>query len=384
MISAFPLIPRVRVNYGWADIVKALFTSDKSEVGRNETRKTLAAFFGVEDVLLTSSGRAGIYIILNYLPQKKVFIPAYTCMVVVEAALLAGKELHFVETSEENFNSNSYKDFDNDSIVLATHQYGLPCRIADIVRNAHDKGAVVIEDCAAAFGSRVDGKLVGTFGDFAAFSFDPSKLINVPNKAGFIIARNSAELNLIAEKTPVLNNDLSYKLNSLKEGCIYCILKNKIIYRVFHYLTMGRKGKMQLSEHDEPNCELDMYYTHGFAEWQSVFVNKQLKQINSIIGKRKDLFKRYHEQINNRLIQKPILDDNAVCIRFTISVDNKKDVYERCLSNGVDMGFSFNHIGTPKDWKKEHGIASRILNIPYYYNISEDEINKVVQVINSL
>lgn len=384
MISNFPLIPRVRVKYGWADIVRALFVSDKREEGRNETRKLLVAFFGVEDVLLTSSGRAGLYMIMNYLPQKKVFIPAYTCMAVVEASLLAGKELHFVETSENTYNSDNYKDVDNDSIVLATHQYGLPCRINDIVEDAHDKGAVVIEDCAAAFGSRVDDKLVGTFGDYAVFSFDPSKLINVPNKAGFIMARNSAELKLIAEKTPVVNNDLSYKLNSLKKGCIYCILKNKYIYRVFHYLTMGRAGKMQISEHDKPNCSLSMYYTHGFAEWQSVFVNKQLMLINSIIEKRKFLFKNYHEQITNPLIQKPILNDNAVCIRYNISVDQKSDIYESCLSYGVDMGFSFNHIGTPKKWQKEHRIASRILNIPYYYDLSEGEFNRVIQVINSL
>jgi len=95
----FALIPRVRVNYNLLDVFRALLTSSTDEKGRILLRRKLSSFMGVEDVLLTSSGRCGLFMIFRYLPQKKVFIPDYTCMVVVEAALLAGKEIHFVETS---------------------------------------------------------------------------------------------------------------------------------------------------------------------------------------------------------------------------------------------------------------------------------------------
>ena len=339
---------------------------------------------GVEDVLLTSSGRGGLYMIFRFLPQKKVYLPDYTCMVVVECAMLAGKEVHYVSTSASTFNANEFGEVDEDSIIVATHQYGLPCEIEKIVEQSHKKGAVVVEDCAAAFGSCVNGKLVGTFGDYAAFSFDPSKLINVPNKAGFIIAKNVNDLLEIEKATPVITKDLSYKLKSLMNGFIYCILKNTIIYRTFHYLTIERKGKMQISEHDVPIIKLLPLYTHGFSEWQSVFVNKQMDNIGMIIEKRKALFKLYHLKLSNPLILKPIYNQEAVCIRYTIRVDDKVSFYNKCLAEGVDMGFSFSHIGTPKDNKGAQKIASEILNIPYYYQLSDKEAQRVIDVINRL
>lgn len=380
----FALIPRVRVNYNLLDVFRALFTFSTDEKGRIQVRRKLSSFMGVEDVLLTSSGRCSLFMIFRYLPQKKVFIPDYTCMVVVEAALLAEKEIHFVETSNNTFNADRYEDVDNDSIVVATHQYGLPCDIERIVEQSHQKGAVVVEDCAAAFGSRVNKQLVGTFGDYAAFSFDPSKLINVPNKGGFVIAKDVSDLSKIEKCTPVQTNDFQYKLNSLKEGCIYCLLKNKWVYRVFHYLTMGRKKRMQLSEHTTPSTILDSYYTHGFSEWQAVFVNKQLDNINKILERRRSLFEKYDKAISNPLLEKPVYDKDAVCIRYTIRVKDKANVYTSCLNKGIDMGFSFNHIGAPNERIKAHKIASQILNIPYYYHLSDREAQKVIDVLNNL
>lgn len=379
----FPLIPRVRVNYSFADVFKAMFVSEKTAQRRNDVKHFLSSYFDTPNVLLTSSGRAGIYMVLRFLPQKKVFIPAYTCMVVVEAAMLAGKEIHYAHTSDLTFNADDYEGLDDDSIVIATHQYGLPCDIVHIVEYAHQKGAIVLEDCAAAFGSRVDGKLVGTFGDFSAFSFDPSKLINVPNKAGFILAKNESDLQGVAKTTSLIENDFFYKSTSLKEGLIYCLLKNKWVYRVFHYCTMGRKHKMQLSEHDTPQLVIDDYYTHGFSEWQAVFVMKQLKQLDKYITRRKEIFERYDLHIQNNQMIKPIINPEAVCIRYTIKVKQKETLYYDCLRQGVDMGFSFNHIGTPKTWINEHRISSEILNLPYYYSLRDKEVDRVINVLNN-
>lgn len=67
------------------------------------------------------SSRDAIYELLIRLPQKKVVIPAYTCMVVNEAVLLSGKEILFSKTRKEDFNSSYIECIDKDCIVLATH-----------------------------------------------------------------------------------------------------------------------------------------------------------------------------------------------------------------------------------------------------------------------
>lgn len=48
------------------------------------------------------------------------------------------------------------------------------------------------------------------------------------------------------------------------------------------------------------------------------------------------------------------------------------------------MDFSHCSIGAPSNFEKEHDIANKILNLPFYYGLSDKEMNKVVEVINSI
>ena len=83
-------------------------------------------------------------------------------------------------------------------------------------------------------------------------------------------------------------------------------------------------------------------------------------------------------------IKKPIHDARAVCCRYTIKVEKRDDFYHQCVKNGVDMDFSHCSLGCPNNYAEEHKIAKTVLNIPFYYDISTKEKEKVVSVINSI
>lgn len=380
----FPLIPRVRVNYNFAQILRSLFISERKDKYRQQLISLLSDLFGTENIYLTSSGRGGLFWLLKSLPQTKVIIPAYTCSVVAEAILIAGKKLLFASTDEDTFNTDSFDGIDSDTIVIATHQYGFPCDIEAIAQTCIQKGAILIEDCAGAFGTKINGRLAGSFGDYSFFSFDSSKLLNCPSKGGFIIAKDTNRFNLFVQKASTLQNNLCYKLKHLARGTVYCLLKNKVVYRCFHYLTMGRKGNPQLPGHEKLNLELGEFYQYGFYEWQAYFIVKQLAIINNIVSKRKHVFDFYTKEISSKLIVKPKSIPHACCIRYPILVKNKYAFYNQCLRLGVDFGFSFDHIASPEKWAKEHEIASCILNVPFYYNLTEHEQQHIVQVLNEL
>src|SRR5947208_2729435 len=53
--------------------------------------------------------------------------------------------------------------------ILVVHLYGRPASMPGIVERGRAHGLKVLEDCAQAHGARLDGQLVGTFGDAAAF-----------------------------------------------------------------------------------------------------------------------------------------------------------------------------------------------------------------------
>lgn len=378
------LIPRVRVNYSFADLFKAFWISECKNTQRNRLLLALSELYGTQNLMLTASGRGSLYLILRSLPQNKVFIPAYTCIAVVEATLLAGKEIRYVECNNTSFNAECFDELDSDSIVIATHQYGLPCDIENIAVTCEKAGSVLIEDCAGAMGTLISGRQVGTFGDFGFFSFDSSKLINVPSKGGFIIAKKHEALQRIQEGTELCSSNFKFKLKHLSFGLVYIILKSSLIYSAFHYLTMGRKKLLQLEDHNTPNLSLTDFYRYDFSEWQAFIANKQIGIMSNIVKKRQVVYDYYDKHIQNSQVFKPMISPNASCIRYSIRVPLRNIFYWRCVRLGVDAGFSFRNIAAPKSFKQSHQIADEVLNLPYYYDISEKEMAKVVKVINSI
>jgi dTDP-4-amino-4,6-dideoxygalactose transaminase len=62
--------------------------------------------------------------------------------------------------------------------ILAVHVYGTPCDVDGLQRIADQHGLRLIYDAAHAFGARVDGRGIGTFGDATMFSFHATKLFH--------------------------------------------------------------------------------------------------------------------------------------------------------------------------------------------------------------
>ncbi|MFZ6763609.1 DegT/DnrJ/EryC1/StrS family aminotransferase [Pseudoroseomonas sp. WGS1072] len=74
--------------------------------------------------------------------------------------------------------------------VIPVHLYGHPCDMTPIMAACRAHGVVVIEDCAQAHGARIDGRMVGTLGDAAAFSLYPTKNLAALGDAGILATRD--------------------------------------------------------------------------------------------------------------------------------------------------------------------------------------------------
>lgn len=62
--------------------------------------------------------------------------------------------------------------------ILGVHVYGMPCHVDRIQEIADRHGLRVIYDAAHAFGTEIDGRAIGTYGDISMFSFHPTKLFH--------------------------------------------------------------------------------------------------------------------------------------------------------------------------------------------------------------
>lgn len=333
-----PLIPRVKVYYTFKDLLGCLFISERKDWHRKTCESILSSFFDGEKALLVPSARDGIYELLIRLPQKKVVIPAYTCIAVNEAVLLSGKEIVYSKTEEGSFNSGYQECIDSDSIVLATHQYGLPCNIEAIAAKCKEVGAVLIEDCATSMGKMVNGKKTGTFGDYAVVSFNASKLINVPPFGGVLIGKDEEMLTHIEREADWRKPDWKFKIKGLIRGAAFVATKNSVFYRLFHYLTIQSKGKFQKTEHEKPAEHKTALYSYRFSEWQAYILAKQLRNLGALFERRKELYRFYDEHITNPLLVKPAVCENAVCCRYAILAEQRDRFYQECVRQGCGYG----------------------------------------------
>lgn len=74
--------------------------------------------------------------------------------------------------------------------VIATHLFGAPCEIDAIAALCHDRGVVLIEDCAQAYLSEHQGRLAGTFGDLACWSLQQGKQLTA-GEGGIVASRDA-------------------------------------------------------------------------------------------------------------------------------------------------------------------------------------------------
>lgn len=83
--------------------------------------------------------------------------------------------------------------------VVMTHLYGLAGDVHAVKKLCEQRGVVLIEDCAQAMGASVDGQPVGTFGSIATLSFYPTKNLGAFGDGGAVVSATT-ELHELAAK----------------------------------------------------------------------------------------------------------------------------------------------------------------------------------------
>ncbi len=75
--------------------------------------------------------------------------------------------------------------------IICVHLAGWPCEMSEILRLAEEYGLRVIEDCAQSLGARYAGKMAGSLGDAAAFSFCQDKILTTCGEGGMLVTNDS-------------------------------------------------------------------------------------------------------------------------------------------------------------------------------------------------
>jgi dTDP-4-amino-4,6-dideoxygalactose transaminase len=129
-----------------------------------------------------NSGTSGLHLGLlaaGIGPGDEVIVPSFTFAATANSVALTGATPVFADVDINHYTldpaSVESKITDRTAAIMPVHLYGHPFDVDGIGAVAAKHGVKVFEDAAQAHGAAVNGRKVGTFGDFAMFSLYPTK-----------------------------------------------------------------------------------------------------------------------------------------------------------------------------------------------------------------
>jgi dTDP-3-amino-3,4,6-trideoxy-alpha-D-glucose transaminase len=156
-----------------------------------------ASYHGVAHAVGVATGTDAIELALRAAgigPGDEVITVAHTAVATVCAVERAGATPVLVDIDRDSYTIDpaaaAAAITPRTRVILPVHLYGHPADMHSLAALARYHGLLLIEDCAQAHGARYHGRLVGTFGDLAAFSFYPTKNLGAYGDGGAVITRD--------------------------------------------------------------------------------------------------------------------------------------------------------------------------------------------------
>lgn len=162
----------------------------------NQLEREFAKKFGVRYGVAFNSGTSTLHAALEAAgvqPGDEVISPAMTVIMDTTATLHANAVPVYADVDPKTFNVDvvdlEKKITPKTKAIFAVALYGLPPNLPKIMEIANKHKITVIEDNAQCMLSTVNGKLAGTFGQMASYSFENTKHLSC-GEGGMIITND--------------------------------------------------------------------------------------------------------------------------------------------------------------------------------------------------
>jgi perosamine synthetase len=264
-----------------------------------------ASIIGDGECVSFAAARMAFYALLLHLRIGKgddVILTGFTCSVMVNALIRTGANIIYCDIDQETFgtSASSVKSCisDNTKMIIAQHSFGIPCDIIELSKLSKERGIFLLEDCAIALGSTINGTVIGNFGDAAIFSTDHSKPINTFS-GGLLYSNNqtlTVKIKQESEKIPEIPKEKSQAiLKRIVFESKYCNSSNyhKLpLLDAIEALVRRMKGKFFVSPYLDEDQELGTSKTYPYPAKLPSFLAYlgllQLQKWPSVASKRKE------------------------------------------------------------------------------------------------
>ena len=168
----------------------------------NELELKLQQYLELPHLLYVTNGTIALQLAIQALEVKgEIITTPFSFVATTSSIVWQGCKPVFVDIDEDTLNIDPNKIeaaiTSNTSAILATHVFGNPCDIEAIDRIAKKHGLKVIYDAAHCFGTKYKGKSIFAYGDVSTTSFHATKLFHTI-EGGAVFTQNPDTLKRMA------------------------------------------------------------------------------------------------------------------------------------------------------------------------------------------
>lgn len=316
--------------------------------------RQFAAFVGATRAFAFWKGRVAMYAILKSLgvtAGDEVILPGYTCVMDVNPIKYLGARPVYVDIEPVTYNMDGRlleaRITPRTKVIVAQHTYGYPCEMDAILDIASRRGITVIEDCCLALGSTYKGKLCGTFGRAAYWSFQWNKPFTT-GIGGMATTNDAALASKIEELCRAELHAPSAKSATLLaiQRMVYRTLvfprTTAMITRLFRWLT--HKGLLVGSSSNAefvPAMQPDFFT--GMSAGQARAGLRRMEHVQANLAHRRELRRLYDSLLADaRWPQPPVRDYmDPVLVRYPVRVADKVQAIAQAPGAQVELGTWF-------------------------------------------
>lgn len=393
------MIPRLRPCYKYIEVATALFMQKDNSVKRYE--KCFAERFGQRFAVAFPYGRSAFHTLLCSLGfhDAEVVLPAYTCIVVPHAVLLSNNRPRFVDCESNHFNVSARKLEErltpDTKVVIPTPIFGFPVDrkgYASVIKRISPE-ALVIYDCAQAFGVQDDGGFQYRDADAVIFSTGIGK--QMTSLYGGMLLTNREDI----YRTVRQYRDKEYRERGYWESL------SLLIYAIAIKISFER-WMVRWIDYAEKNTNLlyrytDYYYgkdTVGFpvdskiamGAYQAEVGLRQLKMYERTVHRRQKIAKIYDHILSNSGVSIFRAESGATYSHYPVLVADKDVVTEGMRSKKIQVGELIDY-SCPEmpmyapycdmDFPNSRYFSKHILNLPNWFGITDEEVQYVGKAV---
>lgn len=383
------LLPTEYWEYTFNDIIRGLSAS----MGPKQLNGMLY-IDGLGSCIPTRSARVALVAAIRALdlqPGARIGVPLYCCPVVFKAIKIAGCQARFIDVDPTTYcmsDGDLYAKRSQVDAIIAVHMFGNVCDIPRLQEAA--QGKPIIEDCAQSLGSRLDGRMTGSFGTISAFSFRSGKYLSV-GEGGALFSRFGDMRSRLSEFIAKMSAP------SRAEECVHVaktyvrsMLRSKTLWGVLGYHVWSIYNRTVDYSAKSP-LVLGQIYRSDLA-----ITKYRLDRLNSAIASQRanaDYYSRTLELHPGMLCsEKPGTFYNRYLYPIIFPSSEHRDFIARyLLSRKVGNATPYSDIadvaatyyGYTGDCPAAEQIAKNVLVIPSNYSLKNEEVQRIARLLNA-